>query len=160
MKGAAAIAILIALAGPSGPAEAARDPVKDHPFYIAAVTVGTFGGVGNSVAALVYAIQGRSFHPAWIGSTLVSSAICATMAGSLIVEAIDDPGPFTIPGIIGYLIISLWPTAWLLRSALSEVPLGARFDSEVAPAETEDPVDALRPPPAELPATTVFSLVF
>ena len=122
-------------------ATAAADPVKDHPAYIAIASVGGVGGIANTIGALVYAIQDRSFHSPWIGTIVLGSSICGALAGQLIIDAKNGEGSIAlnVVGIVGFIIASAWPAAWLIRSALSDVPFGERFDSEVAPEETEDP---------------------
>ena len=58
------------------------------------------------------------------------------MAGQLIIDAKNGDGSIAlnVVGIVGFLVASLWPAAWLMRSALSDVPFGERFDSEVEEA--------------------------
>ena len=133
----AAIMALVLLA--EGTAEA--EPVRDHPFYIAVASVGGVGGIANTIGALVYAIQDRSFHAPWIGTIVLGSSICGALAGQLIIDAKNGEGSvaLNVVGIVGFIIASAWPAAWLIRSALSDVPFGEKFDSEVAPEETEDP---------------------
>src|SRR5688572_10911168 len=120
------LAIAIALSLTTSEASA---QVKDHPVYIGLVSAGAVGGLTNSIAALVYAIDNRSFHEAWIGTTLFSSAICGAFAGQLMVEAANDRGKpgFVITGIISFLVMSLWPAAWVTYSALGDAALGERF---------------------------------
>lgn len=144
MRGLPIIAGILALPVAASPAEA--EVIEDHPVYIAAVAAGFAGGLGNSVAAIVYAAQGRSFHSAWVVSTLFSTAVCATFSGSLIYDSAQTGAtPLGVVGMITFLAFSIWPTAWLVRSSISEVGPGQRFDSEVAPPKSEDPVEALGP---------------
>ena len=128
MKKAVAIPLIAALAMPSA---ARADIVKDHPFYIAVLSVGGISGIANSIAALVYAIQDRSFHAPWIGTTMFGSAVCAVAAGALIIDAKNGDGSvaLNVVGIVGFLVLSLWPIGWVTRSALSDVPLGDKFDA-------------------------------
>jgi hypothetical protein len=111
---------------------AAHAQVKDHPVYIGIVSVGALGGLTNSIAALVYAIDNRSFHEPWIGTTLFSSAVCGAFAGQLMYDAANGNGKpaFLITGIIGFLVMTIWPAAWVTYSALADAPLGQRFSEE------------------------------
>jgi hypothetical protein len=126
------LTVLIALLTP----EAQAEPVRDHPFYIAVASVGGVGGIANTIGALVYAIQDRSFHTPWVATIVLSSSICAAMAGQLIIDAKNGEGSvaLNVVGIVGFLVASLWPAAWLMRSALSDVPFGEPFDTEVEEA--------------------------
>lgn len=150
MRPAPLVASALALCFVTTPAEA--EVVKDHPVYIAAVAAGFFGGLGNSVAAIVYAAQDRSFHSPWVMSTLFSTAVCATFSGTLIYDSAQSGAtPLGIVGTITFLAFAIWPAAWLVRSSLSEVAPGQRFDADVTPEETEDPAEALLPRSPNLP---------
>jgi hypothetical protein len=130
-----AISIAVAIGLFAG--EARAEPVRDHPFYIAVASVGGVGGLANTIGALVYAIQDRSFHSPWVATIVLSSSICAAMAGQLIIDAKNGEGSvaLNVVGIVGFLVASLWPAAWLMRSALSDVPFGEPFDPELPEEE-------------------------
>jgi hypothetical protein len=135
MRGVGLIAFALSLAVSDASAQ-----VKDHPVYIGVVSAGAIGGLTNSIAALVYAIDNRSFHEAWIGTTLFSSAVCGAFAGQLMVDAANDRGKpaFVITGIISFLVMSIWPAAWVTYSALADAPLGERFSEEPAVEEAPE----------------------
>jgi hypothetical protein len=126
------LATLLAVAGV--PATAHAGPVDDHPAIITAVTVGAAGSLATSIGALVYAIQDRSFHSAWIPTTFIAAAISVALSGALIYDAAQSNATiFNVGGAVLMIALSAWPTAWVLKSSLSDVEPGARFTAEPDP---------------------------
>lgn len=119
MRKLACIAALVALAAP---AEAAGLP-NEVSFTL--YGVGAASGLASTIAAIVYAAQGRSFDSGWVVAALISSALCLGGAIGLAPFA-EDPG--ALVGVIGNVGLAAFPLYWTGRSALAEVPPGAPLD--------------------------------
>jgi hypothetical protein len=156
MRAAAVCGLVLALAR-AAPAEA---QVIDGNAEVQGVVlaVGTLAGLTNSVATVVYAAQNRSFDHGWVISSFVSTAVCGAFAVGLTAEASDTGEGALVVSALVYYVLALWPGAWTLRGALSEVAPGERFDAaapkpEALAAPPRDPFRRARSP--RLPATAL-----
>lgn len=147
------------LAGLARPTPARAEVVDgDQPAIIGAVTLGSLAGITTSIAAIVYAARGRSFHTPWVAISMFSIAVTGAMTGALIVDgAQSGMTAWHGVGILFFAVHTAWPAYFVLRSALSPVEPGAPFDEAPAaawaPAPTRDPFAALARP--ALPAAPV-----
>jgi hypothetical protein len=114
--------------------------VADDGVIVSVVTLGTLAGVANTISALVYSLDERSFDVPWIASSLFSSAVCGSMMVSFVVEAAGS-------GEAGWLILSLItgvltgvPAYWTIKSAISEADPGERFDAPALEAQAQRPL--------------------
>lgn len=123
------------------PAEA---QIGGNAFNVTTAILGTLGGITNSIAVTVYAVDGRALGSGWVVSSLFSTAICGSIATSFVLTGFD--GGSSTPALIGtifYAFLAAWPGYYVVRSALAEAEPGELFDAEVVPDDTEDPIDAL-----------------
>lgn len=103
--------------------------------------LGTIGAVTTSVAAIVYAVQGRAFGSGWVVATLFSSAICAAASIRYATEVSNGGGEAV--GMAVYALLALWPAGWTVWSALS----GAEPGELLPPAgKAVPPDDGMRRP--------------
>lgn len=138
----------------SGSAHRAEAQVSGNPAIVTIAVVGTLGGIASSVGAVVYAVEDRAFDDVWIVSSLISSGICGAMTGAIAVEGFSsgDGGVIGGVGLVFYAALTIWPAYWVVRTSLSEVDPGDKFDGEYLPEEPVDPFASSRLP--QLPATT------
>lgn len=125
----------------------ARAEVIDGPVIAVVVGLGNVAALSTSVAAIVYAVDGRAFDDPWVVAALFSSAICGATTVAIGIDGLsqsDGPGLGIVLALEAALTI--WPAYWTVRSALSEVDPGEKFDAEVAPKETRDPENSARLP--------------
>ena len=153
-KTLAALTAAIVLA--PGPARA--EVINEHPAYWVIVGLGTVGGLANSISAIVYAAQKRSFDTPWIVTTFISTAICAVWTGQLIYDAGDAGATiFNVGGAFIYAGLTVWPATWALVSSLYDAEPGEHLP---APEPTKDPVEALRPRSPRAPVFPIAAFEF
>jgi hypothetical protein len=138
-----AAALLLASVLALAPAVARAD-VSDQTSIVAGVMVGlgTAGALATSIAALVYAADGRAFDTPWIVAALFSAAFCVA-AGIGVIAADYGGAPLIAPT---YFALAAWPLGWSVRSAF-------------APAGFGEPLDAPAPPPTTHDALAIPALV-
>jgi len=117
-----------------------------QPVVLATLTI--TAGVGTlvtGVASIVYAVRGEALDTPWLVASLFSGALSAGTAISLM--TLDEEVAPVLGG--GLLLLSAWPLAYSVRSALSPggfgAPLGA---AEVPPKRAV--AASLAPPGARL----------
>jgi hypothetical protein len=140
-------------------AEPARAQVRENPAIITVTVLGTLGGVATSVGAIVYAVEQRAFEGPWVVASLFSSAICGAMTVSFAVSGFSESsvGLDTGLGMLFYAAMTIWPTYWTVRGALSDVDPGEKFEGDVVPEETEDPAESLELRSSQLPGAKLFT---
>lgn len=130
----------------------------DNPGILIAVTFGSLAGLTTSIAATVYAVQGKTFDSGWIVPALFGGAVTTTMSISLIADAADrgfSTGHGV--GILALLALTAWPTYWTIRTAIADVDPGEYLEPELDP-ELEAEV-SLHPPPDAV-MVPVFAINF
>jgi hypothetical protein len=128
----------------------ARAAVIEGPVAGTAVALGTIGGMATSVAAIVYAFDNRAFDTSWVITSLITSAICGSTSVALMVSG-DVDSFWGVTGVMFYAALTIWPGYYVVRTSLSSVDPGDRFDAydtEVAPAPTEDLEEEIEEEPA------------
>lgn len=113
-----------------------------QPVVLATMTI--TAGVGTlvtGVAALVYAVRGEALDTPWLVASLFSGALSAGTAISLM--TLDDELSPIVGG--GLLVLSAWPLAYAVRSALSPGGFGQPLDAAPRAAAAN-----LAPPGARL----------
>lgn len=131
MRRAAPILVALGALMSAEPAEAAVVD-GDQPAIVITLGLGSLGAVTTSIAALVYAVRGRSFHTPWVVVSMFSCAITGAFATTLMVDtAREGFGTARAIGLLVYLGLTAWPGYFTVRSALSPGPPGSPFDYEV-----------------------------
>ena len=102
----------------------------DDPAIVTATAIGVAGGLVNTVATVVYMVDGRSFDTGWMVSSLFSTTICGALAVALTPEA-QEPGQglLAVP-VVGLALLAGLPGGWAIRSAVHEALPGEPFDPE------------------------------
>ncbi len=113
----------------------ARPAAADEAVVGVAVGLGTTLAVVNTVATVVYAVEGRSFDVGWMISSCLSSAVAGGASVLVFSEASSGGGGLAAFGGLVLLALAGVPLGWATRSALSEVDLGERFEPPRARAE-------------------------
>lgn len=129
------------------PAEAG---VADDGVIISTVIIGALAGTTNTVAALVYGLEERTFDVPWVVSSMFSTGVCGSLAISFVVDAgssSDVIGPLI--GVLFFAALAAIPSYWTIKSALAEADPGEQFDAPLLEAEARpevrDPMDRLTP---------------
>jgi hypothetical protein len=115
------------LAGAAG--EARAEVIKGDAVVITTTAIAILGGITTSVAATVYALDGRAFDSGWVIASLLSSSFCAAFSGALIVNSVKsglDAGSGI--GAVVITAIAAWPAYWTIKGALEDVDPGERFE--------------------------------
>jgi hypothetical protein len=123
---------------------AADDEVQ--PVVLATLTVTS--GVGTlvtGVAAIVYAVRGDALDTPWLVASLFSGALSAGTAISLM--TLDEEVAPVLGG--GLLLLSVWPLAYSVRSAISPGGFGEPLGAVESPP-TRAVAASLAPPGARL----------
>ncbi len=157
LRVASSLAIAFGLSLAASPAQA-EFVNGDNPGILVAVSFGSLAGLTTSIAATVYAVQGKTFDSGWIFPALFGSAVTTTMTISLIADAADrgfSTGHGV--GIAALLLLTTWPTYWTLRTAIADVDPGEYLEPELDP-ELEAEV-SLQPPPDAV-MVPVFAINF
>jgi hypothetical protein len=120
-------------------AEARADVVEDNAATMTIVGLGVVGGIATSIAAIVYAVDDRSFDSPWIVASLFSAAVCGAMTVALIADTAGGTGDKTtsVLSIFALVPATIWPTFWTVRTAIADVEPGERFDT-YEPEELEE----------------------
>lgn len=126
--------VVLALTAASGAARAQSisfDDTPDDPPVLAtalAVTAGV-GTLVTGVASLAYAVRGEALDTPWLVAALFSGALSAGTAISLM--TLDDEAAPIVGG--GLLLLSAWPLAYSVRSAISPGGFGQPLDAPAPP---------------------------
>ena len=134
--------------------------VADDGVIISTVIIGALAGTTNTVAALVYGLEGRTFDVPWVVSSMFSTGICGSLAISFVVDAgnsSDLIGPMI--GVLFFAALAAIPSYWTIKSALAEAGPGEQFDAPLLEAqarpEVQDPMGRLTPTSFPRPALIV-----
>jgi len=113
-----------------GPAAAEAAVVDgDQPAIVLTLGLGTLAGITTSIAAIVYAVKGKSFHTPWVVVSMFSCAITGSFAATLAVDtAREGFGAIRAIGLLSFAGLTAGPLYFTIRSALSPGPPGAYFD--------------------------------
>lgn len=136
MARAPSLVLLGVLGMPSAALAQVVDPT--NPVQGLTLSIGTLAGLTNSVATLVYAVQGRSFDTPWVVSSFLSSAICGAFAVGLTLESAEVGEAGIFAAALAYYLLALGPAGWAVRGALHEAAPGQPFDPERRAREMED----------------------
>ncbi|MCK6548282.1 hypothetical protein L6R52_20715 [Myxococcota bacterium] len=126
----------------------AADVISDDPVITSVAVLGTLGGLTTSIAAIVYASEGRTFDDAWVVTSLFTTAICGAMTAAIAMDAPSTGGAMPIVGTLFFGTLAAWPAYWTVKSSLADADPGEPFD---APLDVEPP----RVVPDDAPARTL-----
>lgn len=124
------LALGLAFAAAAAPGSAWADNL-DGDIGAISVVVGGALGLTNSVAAVVYLVQDRSFDDGWLVSSAFSTALCAGLTIAAAEDASANPTDDGLPILaVGMAVVALVPAIWAVRSTVDEALPGEPFDPE------------------------------
>jgi hypothetical protein len=134
-----------------GPREAAAGEARDLTIGIS-VGTGVLAGLSSSIAAIVYAAEGRAFSRTWIALSMYGAATCGAVSVPLLRDSVTSASGPGLGIFAGVLVgaLALWPLTYSSVSAAAEADFGELFEG--APPEASPAVAPSTGVPAPPPA--------